>query len=85
MTSPATTPAPSTVRVLVALDIPAAQAADPDDLLASVVARLDGEAGYLDTGDAVTPVAPVRAVIVDDDEPLQTLDLTGIYYVGRGL
>jgi hypothetical protein len=71
-----------TVRVLVALDVPLAQARDVDDLLASVYARLCDEAGYLDPDDE--PVTPTNVVvgIVDDDTLLSRFGLEGIYEVG---
>lgn len=82
--------APETVRVLVALDIPAAQATDENDLLRAIEARVEGEAGYLDVdGGPVTPTGVVAAIVpVDADdtenEPLTAQRLQGIYEVGAG-
>lgn len=73
--------ASSTVRVLVALDVTLAQARDEDDLVASVVARVADEAGYLNDGDPVNPTAVVAAVI-HDDTVISPSDLAGIYEVG---
>lgn len=72
---------PLTVRVLVALDIPAAQAADREDLIDSIHARLADEAGYLDAGDPIVPTEVV-VTIVDDDTPIDAVVLGGIYEVG---
>lgn len=69
------------VRVLVAIDVPAEQANDPADLLASIEARLIDEAGYLDTGDPVSPTS-VTVTFVEDTTVLTAADLTGIYNVG---
>lgn len=71
----------STVRVLIALDVPAEQAANRDDLIESVRARLIVEAGYLDDGSPVMPSA-VTLALVDDDTTLDARALEGVYNVG---
>jgi hypothetical protein len=71
----------ATVRVLVALDVPTAQAADVEDLLASVEARLADEAGYLEDGSPVTPSAVV-VTYVHDDTWLTPTALSSVYEVG---
>lgn len=68
-------------RVLIALDVTAAQAADIPDLLASVYSRLCDEAGYLDTGDPVMPIA-LALTMVGDTGPLDAATLRGVYEVG---
>lgn len=73
--------AADTVRVLVAIDVPVEQAADAADLIASVKARLIDEAGYLNSGDPVSPTK-VTLALVEDTTPLTTSDLAGIYFVG---
>lgn len=70
-----------TVRVLVALDVPAEQAADVFDLVDSVRARLTDEAGYLRDGSPVTPTEVVITTVADDT-PLNVAALRGIYEVG---
>lgn len=72
-------------RVLIALDVPDADAADPVDLIASVRARLFEEAGYLDPdGRPIVPDALTLA-IVGEATPLADDELAGIYNVGLGL
>lgn len=68
-------------RVLVALDVPSDQAENVPDLLASVVARVADEAGYLDSGDPVMPERVV-ATVVNDSTPLTAATLRGAYEVG---
>ena len=70
-----------TVRVLVAIDVPASQATDRDDLVESIRARLIDEAGYLDNGDPITPTAVVLAVTADATV-LDSRALAGAYEVG---
>jgi hypothetical protein len=72
----------TTVRVLVALDVPADQAQDIPDLLASVHARLIDEAGYLDPDDR--PITPVRVVtaISDSLDPINAGTLGSAFEVG---
>lgn len=81
MTAPA--PQGDLVRVLVALDVPADQATDVEDLLASVTARVAQEAGYLDSGDPVMPHVVVATVVTRPDDVLLDADtLRGAYEVG---
>lgn len=71
-----------TRRVLVAVDLPVEQTTDdPADVLASIHARLADEAGYLDSGEVLTPTQVVVA-FVDDTTEISPLDLRGIYEVG---
>lgn len=72
---------PAGTRVLVALDVTEADAADADDLLASVRARLEDEAGYLDDGTPIIPTGLTLA-LTDDGTPLQQHALAGAYEVG---
>lgn len=74
-------PQRTTVRVLVAIDVPAEQAENPEDLLASIEARLIDEAGYLDTGDPVSPVR-VTVTFVEDSTVLTPVELSHVYNVG---
>lgn len=70
-------------RVLIALDVPDADAADPVDLIASVRARLFEEAGYLDPDGR--PIVPDALTLVVAGEAFTTLtenELAGIYNVG---
>lgn len=69
-------------RVLIALDVPDADAADPADLLASVRARLADEAGYLDDGRPIVPDALTLVVAGEAFTTLAEHELAGIYNVG---
>lgn len=74
-----------TKRVLVAFDVSDSQARDVADLLASVSARLDGEAGYLDDGSPVEPISgTLHVALLNDDRPITPELLIGIYNVGSG-
>lgn len=70
------------VRVLVAIDVTAEQAADRSDLMESVYARLADEAGYL--GGGGEPITPVNLVVTltDDTDDLTPRTLAGAYAVG---
>lgn len=61
-----------TVRVLVALDVPAHFADDPT-MTECIVARLADEAGYLQDGAVPIPPTGVVAVCIEDDTPLDGL------------
>lgn len=72
----------ATVRVLIALDIPVAQASDLDDLRASLYARVEQEAGYLDDGSPVTPEAVLIAFVEDKTPIVHPSGLASVYMVG---
>lgn len=74
-------PTRDSVRVLVALDVPAHFADDPT-MTECIVARLADEAGYLQDG--AVPITPtsVVAVCIEDDTPLDSQTLNNAYVVG---
>lgn len=71
-------------RVLVAFDVSDEQARDEADLVLSVQARLQDEAGYLgvDGEEPLLPVGPVHVAVVDDDGHITSELLLGAYCVG---
>lgn len=69
------------VRVLIALDVTASQAANVNDLLATIHARLCDDAGRLDGGNSVVPIALILTT-VGDTGPLDAATLRDVYEVG---
>lgn len=71
-------------RILIAIDVADDLCEDMADTLASVTARLEDEAGYLDDG---RPVTPSRLVVTEVPfvEHFRDCDLEGVYAVGCGL
>lgn len=71
------------IRILIALDVADEQATDPNDLLASVRARLDDEAGYLEDGSPIVPEGlTVTLLAGDPGRSLDADELAGVYEVG---
>lgn len=77
---------PRTVRVIIAMDVPASQlheayegTIDAQDLEDSLAARLSE---FYPANDGYALPTRVVAVMVDDDEPVSREDLAGAYIVG---
>jgi hypothetical protein len=69
-------------RVLVLLDVTDADAADKADLVNSILARVEDEAGYLNNGMPIQPSSVIVTLVDDDVTPLDPDLLRGVYEVG---